>query len=193
MDQTNIYNAINFSISSGGQDGPYGFHTDQGLIQSTAFLARVNSFICPSDYPLPARHPSSTSSDTYSQTSYAGVSRNNDIFHWYYGCPLKPSAPSIYMRGDGMFGLNFAYRVSAITHATSNTFFVGEQSRFKNDPDLWLQAWNRGGWFGSNSLSARLLSLTGALSGCPRPSTSSRPSSPCLQRPSGVVPSQRLM
>ena len=105
MDQTNIYNAINFSMSSGGQDGPYGFHTDQGLIQSTAFLATVNSFICPSDSP-PSGQASLVNVVGYlfPNDLRRCCSGNNDIFHWYYGCPLKPNAPSIYMRGDGMFG-----------------------------------------------------------------------------------------
>ncbi len=149
MEQTTIYNSINFFIPSGGHAG-LGF-SDMVLNQTTAWNALVNSYICPSDLPLDNKHPSATSTNVYTQTSYAGVSGNNDIFHWYYGCPLQSGAPSIFIQSDGMFGWDFCYRISAVTDGLSNTLFVGETSRFKNDPDVIFQSWNRGGWFGSNS------------------------------------------
>jgi prepilin-type N-terminal cleavage/methylation domain-containing protein/prepilin-type processing-associated H-X9-DG protein len=150
LEQPGVYNAINFSLPAGGHVGPYGIAMDPGAIQSTAFNATISSFICPSDLPNLAKNPSG-STNTYSKTSYAGVSGNNDIFHWYYGC----NPGQVYIEGDGMFGWDRAYTISSITDGTSNTMFVGEESRFKNDPDAFFQAWNRGGWFGSSGGGAR--------------------------------------
>jgi prepilin-type processing-associated H-X9-DG protein len=44
-----------------------------------------------------------------------------------------------------------AYRVSGITDGLSNTMFIGEMSRFVNDPDAFFNFWNRGGYFGARS------------------------------------------
>jgi prepilin-type N-terminal cleavage/methylation domain-containing protein/prepilin-type processing-associated H-X9-DG protein len=150
IEQQNVYNSINFSLPAGGHVGPYGVAMDPGAIQSTAFKGTITSFICPSDLPNLATNPSG-STNTYSKTSYAGVSGNNDIFHWWFGC----NPGSNFIQSDGMFGWDRAYTISAITDGTSNTMFVGEQARFRNDPDPFFQAWNRGGWFGSNGGGAR--------------------------------------
>ena len=156
VEQTALYNAVNFMIPAGGHSGPYGFSADIALMQSTAWNATVSSYICPSDFPQVSKSPTPTSTNVYSQGSYSGVSGNNDIFHWYYGCGASPST---YIAGDGMFGWDFCWRIADITDGTSNTFFIGEQARFQNDPDPSFQAWNRTGWFGSNSGGARTLGM----------------------------------
>ena len=55
------------------------------------------------------------------------------------------------IQGDGAFVFDQAYRISAITDGLSNTMFVGEMSRFNNDPDSFFNFWNRGGYFGARS------------------------------------------
>jgi prepilin-type N-terminal cleavage/methylation domain-containing protein/prepilin-type processing-associated H-X9-DG protein len=155
LEQSGIYNAINFSVPAGGHSpGPYGIAMDPGSIQSTAFNSTISSFICPSDLPNPLKAPAG-STNIYSKTSYAGVSGNNDIFHWWFGC----NPGQVYVQSDGMFGYDRAYTIASITDGTSNTMFVGEQARFKNDPDPIFQSWNRGGWFGSNGGGARTNSI----------------------------------
>ncbi len=60
MEQSNIYNAINFSIPAGGHPGNgtgyLGGNINSGMINRTGLIAQINSFICPSDLqqtPLP--------------------------------------------------------------------------------------------------------------------------------------------
>jgi prepilin-type processing-associated H-X9-DG protein len=140
MEQGLIFNAFNFSYSAGGN----------GLVQnSTSAYTTVNSLICPSD--LPTTSKVSGSGNIYSQCSYAASVGNGDIFRWYYGCPLGAGNPSVWIAPDGPFGIDLTYKVADIMDGTSNTIFVGEQNRFKQDPDTVFQAWTRTAWFGSNA------------------------------------------
>jgi len=158
MENTPIYNAINFSVPAGG-------HTflgsiDAGAINNTAMIARINSFVCPSDFdqtPYPYGTAPGQSTNGYSQSSYAGSAGTFDIWHWWCGCPPSPpyggSCPSAnytQVASDGVFFYNTAFRVSAISDGLSNTIFVGEFARFKNDPDQIFNTWSRAAWFGSN-------------------------------------------
>ena len=133
VEQSNIYNSINFSMNAGGGALVIG-------TQQTAFIGTIKSFICPSDFPQVSK--TSTSGNTYSQGSYAGVAGTYDIFRWAYDCPTE-------IPGDGAFSRNYVYRIADIYDGNSNTIFVGETSRFKNDPDAVFNCWNRGNWFNS--------------------------------------------
>ena len=134
MEQGLIYNAFNFSYPAGGG----------GLYQnSTSMSIKVNSLLCPSD--IPTNQLQSASGNYYPQASYAAVTGINDIFRWYYGCPNTP----VSIPPTGVFGADVAYKIADVTDGTSNTLFVGETSRFRNDPDPVFQAWTRTAWFGS--------------------------------------------
>ena len=119
--------------------------------QSTAMLTTVQSYICPSDQPLQSQ--TSGSGNHYSQCSYAACVGTRDVWHWWCGpIPVSPggacgSSPDI--QPDGAFGGDAVYRVSGITDGLSNTIFVGEFSRFLNDPDAVFNSWTRVNWFGS--------------------------------------------
>jgi prepilin-type N-terminal cleavage/methylation domain-containing protein/prepilin-type processing-associated H-X9-DG protein len=147
MEQQNIFNSINFTFSAGGHNGPYSKGGDDGATQRTAFMGTIKTYICPSDLPQVANNVGST--NTYSQGSYSGVSGPNDIFHWWYGCPLRSGAPGVYVPPMGVFGLDVSYTIATVTDGLSNTLFVGETCRFLNDPDVVAMPWNRGGYFGS--------------------------------------------
>jgi prepilin-type processing-associated H-X9-DG protein len=66
-----------------------------------------------------------------------------DTIRWWYNCPNQ-------IPPDGVFGLNFGYRLSAINDGTSNTLFVGEASRFRNEVETWLNEWSSALWWGSS-------------------------------------------
>lgn len=138
MDQGNIYNSINFNFEAGGVSPEWNVMAEN--LQSTAFLNRVNTFICPDDFPQIAR--TSGTGNNYSQASYAGSAGTVDIFRWWYGCPTPVAQ-------DGIFGYDNSVSLADILDGTSNTFMVGEFARFKNDPDTVFNEWNRALWFGS--------------------------------------------
>jgi prepilin-type N-terminal cleavage/methylation domain-containing protein/prepilin-type processing-associated H-X9-DG protein len=156
MEQSSIYNAINFSLPAVDSTAPYGSGSANGAASnSTAYNARVNSYVCPSDGTV-AVSPNSVPGQAHG--SYSGSSGNSDVWHWYMGCPASPS-PQI--ESDGMFNADYCYRVSDVTDGLSNTLFVGETSRFRNDPDgNWFYQWVTDGWYGSSVPSAsRIMSL----------------------------------
>ncbi len=154
MEQGNIANAINFGVPPNGP--PYNY------MQSTAFLSKIATYICPSD--LPQLQTTTSTGNVYGQSSYAGMSGRIDTSLYYYGIPpcCGASAPSI--QGDGVFHADYAYTIANITDGLSNTIYLGENSRFLNDPDPLFNWWNRYGNFGS-SLSGVSRSEVVALSG----------------------------
>ena len=132
-------------------------------MQTTAFLGKISTYICPSD--LPQQQQQSASGTAYSQSSYAGMSGRIDTSVYWYGIPpcCGASAPSI--QGDGVFHPDYAYRIVDITDGLSNTIFIGEHSRFLNDPDPLFNFWNRFALFGSNADPSIRRSVVIALSG----------------------------
>jgi prepilin-type N-terminal cleavage/methylation domain-containing protein/prepilin-type processing-associated H-X9-DG protein len=147
MEQSNIFNAINFSFAAGGSS-QYG--QPAGLIQHTALIARIESYVCPSDFPQQP-YSLSQSPNAYSQSSYAGSAGTVDFNHWWCGCPVPKDCPGggIALEGNGAFGWDFNYRPANFLDGLSTTIFVGETSRFKNDPDQVLNQWSRTLWFRS--------------------------------------------
>ena len=137
LEQGNIGNSINFSVPP--NTAPYNY------MQSTAFLTKINTYICPSD--LQQTQTTTASGNVYSQSSYSGMSGRVDTNQFYYGVPpcCGASAPSI--QGDGVFMADYAYKLAQITDGLSNTIYVGEHSRFLNDPEPLMNWWNRYGNF----------------------------------------------
>jgi prepilin-type N-terminal cleavage/methylation domain-containing protein/prepilin-type processing-associated H-X9-DG protein len=137
LEQVPIYNAINYQFHAGGiaQHGVV-----PGLVQSTAYLTRVATFICPSEatamrpYTVP-----SESSNPYQWTSYAASAGTYDIARWYRGC----ASPPYQITPDGIFGYDLVCRVAQVRDGLSTTMLVGETSRFKHDPDPLEQTWTR--------------------------------------------------
>jgi prepilin-type N-terminal cleavage/methylation domain-containing protein/prepilin-type processing-associated H-X9-DG protein len=146
MEQTTVFNAINMSFPAGASGGQTYFGADPGPIQSTAFNGALTMYICPDDSRLTPQSSSRPTDlkEAYSPSSYAASFGTWDVWHWWYGCPTM-------IQGDGAFAYDMAYRISSITDGLSNTMFVGEMSRFNNDPDSFFNFWNRGGYFGARS------------------------------------------
>ncbi len=70
------------------------------------------------------------------QTSYPGMSGLTEIalFRWSPGAGQPNADRCGAIDSEGVFGKNIAYRVASVTDGTANTIFVGEQSRFLNEP-----------------------------------------------------------
>jgi prepilin-type processing-associated H-X9-DG protein len=142
MEGSVSYNAINFDYPAGSPALPNGVHG--GRVNSTALLARVNSFICPSE--LTQQRPfdvPTVSNNPYGWCSYAGVAGTGDVSRWWFGCPTEIEA-------NGMFGPQWSFNVSRNTDGTSNTVYVGETSRFKGETEQIFNTWTRSLWFGTS-------------------------------------------
>ncbi|WP_165071764.1 DUF1559 family PulG-like putative transporter [Paludisphaera rhizosphaerae] len=145
IEQSAIYNSINFMVGSLDNGSVMGVVPSFGKeMNSTAYNSMIATYICPSD--LKSRsYPTNVAGR--SQSSYGGSMGNKDITHWWNGASANvPSAQS-----DGMFMPDYNYGVSAVTDGLSNTLFVGETSKFRNDADGdWFYQWNMDAWYGSN-------------------------------------------
>ena len=133
LEQRNVYNSINFQLATSGTFGP----VDAGLSNYTALAPVLAAYICPSDDPLAA---SATPGIPSSQTSYfASGGTWNTLFY-------QPG-PDCWQQeqGNGAFDTFTAYRVAQVADGMSQTVFVGESCRFRNDPDPALNQWSRFG------------------------------------------------
>jgi prepilin-type N-terminal cleavage/methylation domain-containing protein/prepilin-type processing-associated H-X9-DG protein len=145
MEQTTIFNAINFDFPAASSGGGVYYGVDPGAVQATALNSLINTYICPSDSQRTQKSGRPTDmNQPYSTCSYAASFGTWDVWHWWYGCPTQ-------IRGDGAFAWDTSFKNSDITDGTSNTMMIGEMSRFLNDPDTFFNFWNRGGYFGARS------------------------------------------
>ncbi|WP_165249763.1 DUF1559 domain-containing protein [Paludisphaera soli] len=145
MELSTVYNAINFSVPSLDTASPYGVGSANGAaMNSTAYNSAVSAYICPSDIKS-RTYPTNVAGR--SQSSYGGVLGNKDVMHWWNGCPVSGAATA---ESDGMFNADYNYSVASVTDGLSNTLFIGETSKFRNDADGdWFYQWNQDAWYGS--------------------------------------------
>ncbi len=166
LEQTAVYDAINFMVPAFAASGPYGKPGNGAATNSTALNAIVAAYVCPSD-GRSRSHP--TSVPGRGPTSYAGVAGNRDVVHWQYACGGGANAS---IEPDGMFAADYCYPVAAVTDGLSNTMFLGETSKFLNDPDDdWFYQWSQDNWYDSDlgAGASRILAfaLTVARPNCP--------------------------
>jgi prepilin-type N-terminal cleavage/methylation domain-containing protein/prepilin-type processing-associated H-X9-DG protein len=134
MEQQPIYNAINFNFASNGiHDGVHA-----GLTNFTAYTSVVATYVCPSDgIATPLAYPN----NPYSQSSYSASVGSTNVINWF-SCPSEIDA-------TGAFSRNRVNRLGDIRDGTSNTFGVGEFSRFaENHPLEFGNSWTRFATFG---------------------------------------------
>jgi len=139
MEQVNAFNAINFKLAAGGSNGGLWGGINVGAINSTGLGFRVSSYVCPTDTP---QNPNFIKTNPYSQTSYAPSGGTWNIVAYLAG-PYCNNQD----RGNGAFDDYGAYGASDMRDGLSNTIFVGETSRFANDPDPQFNQWSRTGYF----------------------------------------------
>jgi prepilin-type N-terminal cleavage/methylation domain-containing protein/prepilin-type processing-associated H-X9-DG protein len=137
MEQTNVYNAINFSLSAGGPFGP----VHGGAANFTALSTTVSSYVCPDDTGW---QPDPSQNNGYAQTSYFPSGGTWNTLAYFSGPDCWQQDP-----GNGAFDDANAYRPVDVRDGLSNTIFFGEATRFKNDPDPTFNQWSRYEWFTS--------------------------------------------
>ncbi|WP_422925566.1 DUF1559 domain-containing protein [Singulisphaera sp. PoT] len=122
MEQTNTLNTLNFS-------GTY-----NSVRNATTFSMKIASYVCPSDT---IADPTPPGLITTPQSSYAGVAGLTETYLYWWG--IGDGQPNQDRCGvidsEGVFGQsNKSMKISEITDGLSNTAFVGEVSRFTNEP-----------------------------------------------------------
>ncbi len=117
VEQGNQYNAVNF-------------HADNNSRRNiTVFNSQVATYLCPSDTPA---EPTPSNYPGYSQGSYAASCGNVELQNTQ---PLPSTDANCgYLPGDAPFATNYQYRMASITDGSSNTIFIGEFCRFKDEP-----------------------------------------------------------
>ena len=125
IESTTIYNSYNFS------------RVFVSVANTTVEATQLSVFTCPSDLPFTQEPPQYV---PYVHNSYAtNRGRNENIgVNWANTSPPDKTAP-YYQNcngdpGDGLFGWQAAFPVSAVTDGLSNTFLFGEVSRFIDEP-----------------------------------------------------------
>jgi prepilin-type N-terminal cleavage/methylation domain-containing protein/prepilin-type processing-associated H-X9-DG protein len=151
MEQMAVYNAYNFYFPAGNSGGAVYFGLLPGPINATSLRTQINSYICPTDATLRTQGSGfATDQDTgYSPSSYAACIGNKDIVRWWYGCAVGTSF--IDVEPDGAFGFDYVYGPASFSDGTSNTLFIGEMSRYANDPDAFFNFWTRPANYGARS------------------------------------------
>jgi prepilin-type N-terminal cleavage/methylation domain-containing protein/prepilin-type processing-associated H-X9-DG protein len=118
-EQNTVYNSLNFMSRSGYRS----------LLNSTAYSARVASYICPSDLPNVRLDPAA-GQIANPQLSYAFSTGVGDCMDYGVNSPQLCGV----VAPDGMFANNRCYPISSVTDGTSNTIFLGEASKFLGEP-----------------------------------------------------------
>ena len=139
MEQHGAYDAINFNLRATGTT----FNSiNAGAVNSTGLLTTISSYICPSDELRASKLAAGP--NAFSQTSYFPSGGTWNTIIYYRGPTCWEQEP-----GNGAFDAYTAYSLSSFLDGTSNTIFVGESSRFKQDPDWFANTWSAFGYFGS--------------------------------------------
>ncbi|WP_169977844.1 DUF1559 domain-containing protein [Tautonia rosea] len=109
---------------------------------------KVASYICPSDFQSsgPLNPPGGPLQFIgVNQGSYAGSAGEVELMRYRYSTANAGNCR--HLEGTGAFVVSFNYKISNFNDGLSNTLFVGEASRFMNQPDSWQFPWNYGEWF----------------------------------------------
>ncbi|OJW19407.1 MAG: hypothetical protein BGO49_08750 [Planctomycetales bacterium 71-10] len=141
MEQSTVYNALNFHFASAESMGAFGH---AGAVNSTGTGVWIASYVCPSEEGG-WRQTTGTAGDRYSPSSYAANGGTWNTVGYYAGPECWQGEVS-----NGAFGDSTSHRISSFTDGTSNTILVGETSRFRNDPDPVFNQWTNTFYWGSN-------------------------------------------
>jgi prepilin-type N-terminal cleavage/methylation domain-containing protein/prepilin-type processing-associated H-X9-DG protein len=135
MEQQPVYDSINFQLAANDMQGP----ANAGLSNYTAYITRIESYVCPSESGGFRPLSKADSDNAYSQTSYFVSAGTTDTIRWIL-CPDEVDT-------DGAFSKNRSYNVQDFKDGLSSTFVIGEASQFVNHPIVYTNQWNRYAWF----------------------------------------------
>ena len=136
LEQGNAYDRFNFD------------HAASSSRNITAQETRIAAYVCPSDFASsgPLNPPGGPlQSIGVNQSSYAGSAGKIELMRYRH--TTANAANCRHIEGDGAFVVSFNYKISHMRDGLSSTLFIGEASRFQNQPDSWQFPWNYGEWF----------------------------------------------
>jgi prepilin-type N-terminal cleavage/methylation domain-containing protein/prepilin-type processing-associated H-X9-DG protein len=133
LEQTPIYNAINFNWASGVRGGA------AGAANATAYNTRINSFLCPSD-------------------GNAGVSNINS-----YHASQGTTTQIVPQNTTGMFAYIQSYSIANVTDGTSSTIAFGEALVGDPNGNLKTLGNSTGNAGGANGQAGNKLDISGML------------------------------
>jgi prepilin-type N-terminal cleavage/methylation domain-containing protein/prepilin-type processing-associated H-X9-DG protein len=153
VEQTNVYNAMNFQLAVGGPtyapDGSTQLLANSGPYNATAAMTPINLFMCPSD-PAPTFSqyarvdqgvgPNNNSGPKLSYAGNFGDNHNDDATWWTF-----PNLPFSRPNGYGEYNTETGIMcrsggttsIRDVTDGTSNTFAAGESLFETNDWWTW--------------------------------------------------------
>jgi prepilin-type N-terminal cleavage/methylation domain-containing protein/prepilin-type processing-associated H-X9-DG protein len=132
-EQSALFNAINFNFEAAG------------LIQHTAFNNQIATFVCPSDGRI-SPYTLAESENAYFQSSYAGNAGTIDSIRWWHSATSNPKD----IIADGALSRGAVFKIAEFTDGSSNTLFIGEFSRFRDDTERVKNFGNRFGYWSTN-------------------------------------------
>jgi prepilin-type N-terminal cleavage/methylation domain-containing protein/prepilin-type processing-associated H-X9-DG protein len=138
LEQTAVYNAINFNLRSHGMMSGY----NAGACNTSSLGASIAVYLCPTDERRTIL--SDSGPNAFAQTSYFASGGTWNTLTYYAGPNCWNQDP-----GNGAFDDYMGYPASAFTDGLSATIFFGESSRFRNDPDWSFNTWSAIGYFAS--------------------------------------------
>jgi prepilin-type N-terminal cleavage/methylation domain-containing protein len=145
-----VYNAYNFALGSRTANNLAPCWGTVFMNQnSTALLTRFEAYICPNDtLNIPTAPPSINNP----QGSYALSLGTAPCRQWGFGGNPDPNVIGMpyYIPCNGAFQMVAQPPISFkdVTDGTAFTFSIGEQSRFLNQLDTFVNSWAQTEWFG---------------------------------------------
>ena len=133
MEQTPVYNAINFNWACGTRGGA------SATINSTGYNTKINSLLCPSD-------------------GNAGVANINS-----YHASQGTTTQIVPQNTTGMFAYLQSYSIATVTDGTSNTIAFGEALVGDPNGDLKKLGNSTGNGGGNNGQAGNMLDISGML------------------------------
>lgn len=152
MDQTNIYNGLNWVYAN--------FHSNNAAFATTLRGTIAAGFNCPSS-PLPVNGLSSGNIDNVLNSQlhdYTGIMGSYPDPAGRTACLDSGSSWGSFACYNGLLLVNESKNISDNTDGASNTIIVGEQSGTVGKTDMRANYW--GGWCGSSMAVAPLSTMS---------------------------------
>jgi prepilin-type N-terminal cleavage/methylation domain-containing protein/prepilin-type processing-associated H-X9-DG protein len=146
LENSAIFDSYNFDLSSRLAAQPLWLNPPD-----TALRRPVEVFLCPSDLPNIGSTPATIANP---QTSYALSLGTIPCRNWTCGNISATIGLPAFIPCNGAFGMTVhPYRnVARIIDGTSNTYAIGETSRYVKMVNTFMHTWAQVEWFGTNDV-----------------------------------------